>query len=193
MPHAVRRIGFYSVQAPRGKKIHMIRDRARFQHLLLQRGRRSAGDIALRRWSNLRKTALCARAISSFFRNTGTGYDLVRSGFRERRRAMLRTELSPVKSSGAAALNIEAIFGRQRQPAQRRARSIWISWIMSGRIEARPPVVPHPRIAARAFVLVRLARYRAPDWRHPVSGKLHWRSSGGDTGMAEKDAIRRIV
>ncbi len=39
------------------------------------------------------------------------------------------------------------------------------------RIEApRKLILPHPRLAERAFVLVPL-RDVAPDWRHPVSGK----------------------
>ena len=31
------------------------------------------------------------------------------------------------------------------------------------------PVLPHPRLAERAFVVLPLAEV-APDWRHPVSG-----------------------
>ena len=31
------------------------------------------------------------------------------------------------------------------------------------------PVLPHPRLAGRAFVVLPLAEL-APDWRHPVSG-----------------------
>jgi 2-amino-4-hydroxy-6-hydroxymethyldihydropteridine diphosphokinase len=40
-----------------------------------------------------------------------------------------------------------------------------------GRVEAGPPALPHPRIEARAFVLVPLAEV-APNWRHPVSGRF---------------------
>ena len=40
----------------------------------------------------------------------------------------------------------------------------------NGRIEGGPPVLPHPRIESRAFVLVPLADV-APSWRHPVSGR----------------------
>jgi 2-amino-4-hydroxy-6-hydroxymethyldihydropteridine diphosphokinase len=38
------------------------------------------------------------------------------------------------------------------------------------RVEAGPPILPHPRMESRAFVLVPL-RDVAPAWRHPVSGR----------------------
>jgi len=37
------------------------------------------------------------------------------------------------------------------------------------RVEQGPPVLPHPRLAERAFVLVPLAAV-APHWRHPATG-----------------------
>ena len=34
-----------------------------------------------------------------------------------------------------------------------------------------PPILPHPRLSDRAFVLFPLLDV-APDWRHPISGVL---------------------
>jgi 2-amino-4-hydroxy-6-hydroxymethyldihydropteridine diphosphokinase len=39
----------------------------------------------------------------------------------------------------------------------------------NGLVEAGAPILPHPRLQERAFVLVPLLDV-APDWRHPVSG-----------------------
>jgi 2-amino-4-hydroxy-6-hydroxymethyldihydropteridine diphosphokinase len=39
-----------------------------------------------------------------------------------------------------------------------------------GRIEAGPPMLPHPRLHERGFVLIPL-RDIAPEWRHPISDR----------------------
>ena len=39
-----------------------------------------------------------------------------------------------------------------------------------GLVQTGPPVLPHPRMDQRAFVLIPL-REVAPEWKHPVSGR----------------------
>ena len=64
--------------------------------------------------------------------------------------------------------DIETSFGRKRSTPNA-PRSIDLDLIdYDGRIETGPPVLPHPRMERRAFVLVPLADV-APGWRHPVS------------------------
>lgn len=71
--------------------------------------------------------------------------------------------------------DIEAEFGRApRSEAQRNApRVLDLDLIdYEGRMEDGSdggPVLPHPRLAGRAFVLLPLADV-APDWRHPATG-----------------------
>lgn len=64
---------------------------------------------------------------------------------------------------------IEIMFGRTG--AQRNApRTLDLDLLdYNGLVEAGPPILPHPRLSERAFVLVPLSDI-APDWRHPVSG-----------------------
>jgi 2-amino-4-hydroxy-6-hydroxymethyldihydropteridine diphosphokinase len=65
---------------------------------------------------------------------------------------------------------IEAGFGRSRG-APNAPRSLDLDILdYEGRVEDGPPVLPHPRMHARAFVLVPLAEV-VPAWRHPSSGK----------------------
>jgi 2-amino-4-hydroxy-6-hydroxymethyldihydropteridine diphosphokinase len=79
------------------------------------------------------------------------------------------TELSP---SGLMEQlhKTEIAFGRVR--GERNApRSLDLDILdYDGRIDGGPPVLPHPRICDRAFVLVPLKDV-APGWRHPVSGR----------------------
>jgi 2-amino-4-hydroxy-6-hydroxymethyldihydropteridine diphosphokinase len=65
---------------------------------------------------------------------------------------------------------VEASLGRTRSVpnAARIADIDLLDW--HGRIQADWPILPHPRMAARAFVLRPLADV-APDWTHPVSGR----------------------
>lgn len=65
---------------------------------------------------------------------------------------------------------IERKFGRERG-ARNAPRTLDLDLLdYDGRIEGGPPVLPHPRIEQRAFVLVLLADV-APSWKHPVSGR----------------------
>jgi 2-amino-4-hydroxy-6-hydroxymethyldihydropteridine diphosphokinase len=65
---------------------------------------------------------------------------------------------------------IENQFGRVRSRPNA-PRTLDLDVIdYDGRREEGPPVLPHPRVAERAFVLKPLADV-APDWVHSVSGK----------------------
>lgn len=66
---------------------------------------------------------------------------------------------------------VETAFGRVRsEPNAPRTLDLdlldYSGIIRTGDI---PPILPHPRLSDRAFVLLPL-RDIAPDWRHPVSG-----------------------
>ena len=67
---------------------------------------------------------------------------------------------------------IEAGFGRRR--SERNApRTLDLDLLAYGdliREEAAGPILPHPLLKTRAFVLVPLVEI-APDWRHPVTGE----------------------
>jgi 2-amino-4-hydroxy-6-hydroxymethyldihydropteridine diphosphokinase len=66
---------------------------------------------------------------------------------------------------------IEAAFGRVRG-LRNAARVLDLDLLAYGsmlRDGPEPPLLPHPRLAERGFVLRPLAQIR-PDWRHPVSG-----------------------
>ena len=81
----------------------------------------------------------------------------------------METQLAP-DALMATLHAIEQRFGRVR--GERNApRTLDLDILdYEGRVEAGPPVLPHPRLDERAFVLVPLADI-APAWRHPVSGK----------------------
>jgi 2-amino-4-hydroxy-6-hydroxymethyldihydropteridine diphosphokinase len=68
--------------------------------------------------------------------------------------------------------DIEGELGRVRGPERNAARAadldlLDFNGMVSG--EGDWPILPHPRLAARAFVVHPLAEI-APDWRHPMSG-----------------------
>jgi 2-amino-4-hydroxy-6-hydroxymethyldihydropteridine diphosphokinase len=65
---------------------------------------------------------------------------------------------------------IEISFGRTRG-ASNAPRTLDLDLIdYDGRIEDGPPILPHPRMAERAFVLLPLMEI-ALGWRHPVTGR----------------------
>jgi 2-amino-4-hydroxy-6-hydroxymethyldihydropteridine diphosphokinase len=69
--------------------------------------------------------------------------------------------------------DIEARFGRQRMAGSvNAARPLDLDLIdYEGLIrEGPPPVLPHPRLEGRAFVLRPLSDI-APNWRHPKTGR----------------------
>jgi 2-amino-4-hydroxy-6-hydroxymethyldihydropteridine diphosphokinase len=70
----------------------------------------------------------------------------------------------------AALHGIEAAFGRKRSVANA-ARVLDLDLLaMGGRVRENNPVLPHPRMHLRAFVLRPVAEL-APEWRHPVLGR----------------------
>ena len=84
--------------------------------------------------------------------------------------AAVETDLSP-EALLALLHRIEAEFGRVRSVVNA-PRLIDLDLLAYGRRVSGEgvPVLPHPRMDLRAFVLLPLAEI-APGWRHPVSGK----------------------
>jgi len=65
---------------------------------------------------------------------------------------------------------VEAQFGRTRTRSNA-PRTLDIDLLdYNGQVDKGWPLLPHPRLSERAFVLVPVADV-APDWRHPVSGR----------------------
>ncbi|HEX2592618.1 MAG TPA: 2-amino-4-hydroxy-6-hydroxymethyldihydropteridine diphosphokinase [Rhizomicrobium sp.] len=63
----------------------------------------------------------------------------------------------------------ETSFGRTRS-VRNAPRTLDLDLIdYDGRVEQGDPILPHPRIAARNFVLIPM-RDVAPDWKHPLTG-----------------------
>jgi 2-amino-4-hydroxy-6-hydroxymethyldihydropteridine diphosphokinase len=84
--------------------------------------------------------------------------------------AVVETSLSPTDLL-ALLHETERRFGRERR-AVNAARILDLDLIAYGDIvqTEAPPLLPHPRLHERAFVLLPLADV-APDWRHPVDGR----------------------
>ncbi len=90
--------------------------------------------------------------------------------------AVWRIETGRSNASGSAGALMELLhaaerrFGRRREgAAANAARTLDLDLIdYRGQVSAGQPVLPHPRMDRRAFVLLPLAEI-APAWRHPVS------------------------
>jgi len=85
--------------------------------------------------------------------------------------AHIETALSP--EAALAALHVvERELGRERG-APNAARTVdldLLAWGRLVRLAGPPPLLPHPRMGLRAFVLAPLSDL-APQWRHPLSGQ----------------------
>ena len=82
---------------------------------------------------------------------------------------------------------METAFGRKRS-VPNAPRTLDIDLLdYDGRIALTDPILPHPRLPERAFVLVPL-RELAPAWRHPQSGRTAQEllDSLSDPGMVRK-------
>jgi len=84
--------------------------------------------------------------------------------------AAIETKLAP-DALLALLHEIEADFGRTRR-VRNEARVLDLDLLAYNDLVSGPPgpVLPHPRLEARAFVLLPLADI-APDWVHPASGR----------------------
>jgi 2-amino-4-hydroxy-6-hydroxymethyldihydropteridine diphosphokinase len=83
--------------------------------------------------------------------------------------AAVRTDLSP-RDLLTALHELESSFGRKRGGSNA-PRTLDLDLLdYDGLIQEGPPLLPHPRMEDRAFVLLPL-REVAPNWRHPVSGR----------------------
>jgi 2-amino-4-hydroxy-6-hydroxymethyldihydropteridine diphosphokinase len=82
--------------------------------------------------------------------------------------ASIATALGPVALL-ALLHQVEARIGRDRR-TRNEPRAVDLDILdYDGRKRTEAPVLPHPRMQARGFVLLPL-RDVAPGWRHPVSG-----------------------
>ncbi len=101
----------------------------------------------------------------------------------------LHTTLAPDRLM-AVLHDIEARFGRTRR-TRNEARAMDLDMLAYGRMVAAPPswpVLPHPRLCQRLFVLLPL-RDVAPRWCHPVDGRSIDQLI---EGLAPEQGIRRL-
>lgn len=83
--------------------------------------------------------------------------------------ASISTKLDP-KGLLDIMLSIEREFGRERQE-RNAARTLDLDILdFNGEVTRNDPILPHPRLQDRGFVLLPL-RDVAPKWRHPVAGQ----------------------
>ncbi len=84
--------------------------------------------------------------------------------------AAVETDLSP-EALLALLHEVERRFGRERRELNA-ARILDLDIVAYGDLVRTdpPPILPHPRMHERAFVLLPLADVAA-DWRHPVDGR----------------------
>jgi len=129
----------------------------------------SAGPPAETLGAALRTLAqrnVAVRAVSPFYRSTAwpdpSDPEFVNAV------ATVNTELSPIELL-VLLKDVERVFGRGS--TERNApRSLDLDILDYNRqVETGPPILPHPRLHERGFVLIPL-RDVAPDWIHPVSG-----------------------
>ena len=101
--------------------------------------------------------------------------------------AAVQTSLSPTGVLAALHLT-EAAFGRQRTEVNA-ARTLDLDLLAYGDLVRSDgaPLLPHPRLHQRAFVLFPL-RDLLPDWRHPVLGE----TAGELAAKLPADGIRRL-
>ncbi|MEM7221415.1 MAG: 2-amino-4-hydroxy-6-hydroxymethyldihydropteridine diphosphokinase [Pseudomonadota bacterium] len=85
---------------------------------------------------------------------------------------------------------IEAAFGRERAEANA-ARVLDLDLLAYGDLVSEPggwPILPHPRLAERAFVVLPLAEI-APDWCHPT---LHRSARALAADLPDDQSIRAL-